>query len=112
MAYNVMNKDMSFGHAIAALKAGEMVARSGWNGKGLFVFMQVPSEIGKDIVPKMQSLPQVVKDKFQQRFDDENEQIDAIYYNNQLALVGPSNLITGWSPSTSDALADDWYIVE
>lgn len=36
---------MSFGHAVAALKAGERVCRAGWNGKGMFLFYtdEVPS---------------------------------------------------------------------
>lgn len=107
-----MNNEVTFGDAILALKQGKRVARNGWNGKGLFVFMQVPSTINKEIVPKMQSLPQSVKDEFVRRFEDESSQIDSIYYDNQLALVNPSNLITGWSPSTSDALAEDWVILD
>lgn len=107
-----MKTGQTFGQAIQALKDGKRVNRDGWNGKGLFVFMQVPSQISKDIVPKMQSLPQSVKDEFQKRFDTPAHQIDAIYYDNQLALVNPSNLITGWSPSTSDALANDWCILD
>lgn len=105
-------QNVTFGQAIEALKKGLRVARSGWNGKGLFVFMQIPATIGSEIVPKMQSLPQSAKDEFQRRFDDPSEQIDAIYYDNQLALVNPSNLVTGWSPSTSDALAEDWLILD
>jgi hypothetical protein len=104
-------KNLTFGLAVAALKGGKMIAREGWNGKGLFVFMQVPSTINKEIVPKMQSLPQSVKDEFQRRFDDASEQIDAIYYSNQMALVGKSNTISGWSPSSSDTLAEDWFIL-
>lgn len=103
---------MNFGKALEALNQGKMVARSGWNGKGLFVFKQVPAAINKEIVPKMQSLPQAVKDEFEKRFNDPNQQIDAIYYDNQLALVNPSNLITGWAPSVSDALAEDWQLFE
>ena len=103
---------MNFGQAIEALKEGKKVQRTGWNGKGLFVFMQVPSSINREIVPKMQSLPQSVKDEFERRFNDPNEQIDAIYYDNQLALVNPSNLITGWSPSVSDSLANDWIVLD
>lgn len=102
----------SFGSAIKALKEGKMVCRQGWNGKGLFVFMQVPATINKEIVPKMQSLPQSVKDEFERRFNDSNQQIDAIYYDNQLALVSPSNLINGWAPSVSDSLAEDWMTIE
>jgi len=103
---------MNFGQAIEALKQGKRVQRTGWNGEGLFVFMQVPSTIQREIVPKMQSLPQLVKDEFERRFNDPNEQIDAIYYVDQLAMVGPSNGITGWSPSVPDCMADDWVILD
>lgn len=103
---------MDFGQAIEALKEGKRVRRTGWNGKGLFVFRQVPSTINREIVPKMQSLPQSVKDEFERRFNDPNEQIDTISYDNQLALVNQSNLITGWSPSVSDSLATDWIVLE
>lgn len=107
-----MIENVNFGKAIEALKEGKRVARQGWNGKGLFVFMQVPSFIGRDIVPKMQSLPQSVKDEFQKRFDNQEEGVGGIYYDNQLALVNPNNLINGWAPSTSDSLADDWVILD
>lgn len=107
-----MITNQSFGQAIEALKQGRMVQRSGWNGKGLFVFMQVPSTVNKDIVPKTQSLPQSVKDAFERRFNDPDQQIDAIYYSDQLALVNPSNVITGWSPSVADSLANDWVILD
>ena len=50
--------------------------------------------------------------EFEKRFNDLKEQIDAIYYDNRLALVNQSNLITGWSPSTSDSLADDWIVLD
>ena len=103
---------MNFGQAIEALKEGKRVQRTGWNGKGLFVFMQIPATINKEIVPKMQSLPQSVKDEFERRFNDSAQQIDAIYYNDQLALVNPSNLICGWAPSTNDSLANDWVVLD
>lgn len=95
---------MDFGQAIEALKAGKRVAREGWNGKGLFIFMQVPAEINEEIVPKMQSLPQSVKDEFAKRGG-------SIRYSNQMALVDPNNSITGWAPSSTDTLAEDWVIL-
>jgi len=111
--------NLPFGNAIEALKQGKRVAREGWNGSGLFVFMQVPAEIPKDVVPKMQSLPQSVKDAFQRRFDDESS-LDpnavaargGITYQNQMAIVYPNNSIHGWSPSGSDSLANDWIILD
>lgn len=100
---------MDFGQAIEALKNGEMIQREGWNGKDTFVFMQVDSVIDRVIVPKMQSLPQKVKDEFEIRFQKLSA-LTAIYYSNQLAIVDMSNNIKGWSPSTSDSLATDWII--
>lgn len=35
---------MNFGQAIEALKQGKKVARKGWNGKGMFIF--IADEIG------------------------------------------------------------------
>ena len=58
---------VTFAEAVQAMKEGKMAQRAGWNGKGLFVFMQVPSTIDPQIVPKMQSLPQSVKDEFVKR---------------------------------------------
>ena len=96
---------VNFGQAIEALKQGKRVARQGWNGKGLFVFMQVPSEINQDIVPKMQSLQQSVKDEFAKRGGN-------IRYKNQLVIVYPDNTICGWVASPSDVLEEDWVILD
>lgn len=110
---------VSFGEAIKALKEGKRVCRSGWNGKNLFIFMQVPSRVNLDIVPKMTSLPQSVKNEFQKRLDKSDKETgggahnhSTIDYSNQVALVNPDNTINGWSPSITDALADDWIILE
>lgn len=94
-----------FTEALVALKAGKRVARNGWNGKGMFVFMQVPSEIGTEIIPRMQSLPEFVKNEFVMRGQP-------IRYSNQLAIVKADNEINGWAPSVADALADDWTILD
>lgn len=105
-------KYKTFGEAIEALKNGQMVRRGFWEQSGEFVFMQVPATINKEIVPKMQSLPESVKAEFEKRFNNPDLQIDAIYYHNQLAIVSASNLISGYSPSVSDVLAEDWLIIE
>ena len=38
---------LSFGHALIALKAGHKVARQGWNGKDMWLHLQVPDENSK-----------------------------------------------------------------
>ena len=106
-----------FGGAVKALKAGKRVARKGWNGKGLFVFMQVPLKIDMSIVPKMQSLPESVKEEFIRRNNGGySPGVDPIYFNsityqNQMAIVYPDNSIHGWAPSASDSLAEDWEVL-
>ncbi len=104
---------VNFGQAISALNDGKRVRRHGWSEEDKFVFRQVPSQVPANIVPKMTSLPQTVKDYFAWTFTEESDnQIDAIYYNNQLALVGLSNTIISWSPSTVDAMSVDWIVLD
>lgn len=98
---------MKFILALALLENSKMVRRQSWPN-GHFIFQQVPSIINKDIVPKMQSLPEDVKKEFEARFNNPDLQIDSIYYSNQIAYVGDSNLIVGYSLSNSDVLASDW----
>lgn len=40
-----------FGLALAALRAGKAVARAGWNGKGMWLRLQVPDEHSKMTLP-------------------------------------------------------------
>ena len=42
---------MNFGPAIENLKNGHKVARSGWNGKGMWLNLQVPDEHSKMSLP-------------------------------------------------------------
>jgi len=124
-----MEKLVTFGEAVLALEQGKRVARKGWNGKGLFIIKQVPATIGLDIVPNMQSLPQSVKDTFKNRglasvaikSPDKKEGMEGItpaepfsfiQYKNQLCIVYPNNVLFGYSASTSDALAEDWVILD
>ena len=98
-------KGMSFGEVIEALRAGLAVRRNGWNGKGLFVCKQVPAHITSDIIPKMQSLPQIAKDILMSR---EDPHID---YTNQMLIINPDGRADSWVPSVSDVFAEDWEVV-
>jgi hypothetical protein len=100
-----MEDGMDFGKALNALKEGKRVARKGWNGKGLFVFKQVPANVGIQYVPNMQSLPQSVKDEFGKRGENLN-------YSNQMCIVKSDNTIDSWVPSSSDVFAEDWIVLE
>ena len=95
---------LTYGLAIEALREGKCVARKGWNGSGMFICKQVPSEIYCNIIPKMSSLPQTAKDIL---FDRDK----SIFYDNQMIIVKPDNTIDSWVASSSDTFAEDWYIV-
>lgn len=97
---------MNFGEAIEALKNGKCIQRWGWNGKGLFVFKQVPSAIDNSVIDKMQSVPDSAKKILTTR------NREPIFYENQMAIVKPNGTIDSWVPSSSDIFADDWMIYE
>jgi hypothetical protein len=42
---------MNFGKSLEELKRGERVQRDGWNGKGMWVALQVPDEHSKMTLP-------------------------------------------------------------
>jgi len=96
---------LNFGQAVEALKSGKKIQREGWNGKGLFVFKQIPANIGLDIIPKMQSVPQSVKEEMIKRQQHLN-------YRNQCVIVDSSGNVDNWVPSISDVFAEDWVILD
>lgn len=100
-----MSENKNFGQAIEALKQGKRIARQGWNGKGMFVFKQVPANVGIQYVPNMQSLPTAIKDEFVKRGTD-------ISYSNQMCIVKADNTIDSWVASSSDTFAEDWVILD
>ena len=42
---------ISFSMALEALKEGKSVSRSGWNGKGMYVALQLPDASSKMMLP-------------------------------------------------------------
>lgn len=87
---------LTFGHALEALKIGKAVARDGWNGKGMFVYLvpanSYPAQTG------------VAKDHFGEG--------SKVPYNAYLALKGVDGTVSTWVPSINDTLAEDWNILD
>lgn len=42
---------MKFGEALEEVKKGALIARAGWNGKGMFVFQRPEDWLSTDIIP-------------------------------------------------------------
>lgn len=80
----------TFGEALRYLKSGKRVARKGWNGKGIFIELQVPDEHSK------MTHPYIYIDTT--GLDTTNP--DA-----------PKDRVP-WLASQTDMLSNDWVIVE
>lgn len=91
---------MSFGDAINALKAGAKVARKGWNGKGMFLWLKpaatVKAEWCKD--PMLKGLAEANGGKI--------EALGTI-----CMFTAQKQILSGWLASQTDVLAEDWVII-
>jgi hypothetical protein len=87
---------MTFGQAIEAMKAGQKVARAGWNGKGMFAYY-VPAN----------SYP-VQTGAAKSHFGEGA----MVPYNAYMAIKNVNETVSTWVPSVNDVLSDDWSIVE
>lgn len=86
----------TFGDAIEALKAGKKMARAGWNGKGMFVFL-VPGSVFKvNRAPLLGIYPEGTEITYQPHIDMKTAQ----------------NTVVPWLASQGDVLAEDWEEVE
>jgi hypothetical protein len=92
---------MNFGEAIERVKTHSYIAKRAIWDDDVFIFSQIPANINKEIIPKMQSLPEVVK----------REVIEAgfvcLKYKNQICKFDNGN-ITYYTPVSDDIFADDW----
>jgi hypothetical protein len=87
---------LSFGMALEAMKAGKKVARAGWNGKGMFVFLVAGSQFKVNRPPLLGIYPEGTD----------------ITYGAHIDIKAVDGSIRPWVASQSDMLADDWAVVE
>ena len=99
-AYRVADK-LTFGEAIEALKTGFKVARSGWNGKGMFLFLLPAGTIPKSAIHD-NKLREILADNGSDSF----EALASIRMK-----TADNKILTGWLASQTDMLAEDWMIL-
>lgn len=115
-----MNENLNFGAAIEAAKEGKLIARKGWNGKGMFVFQRPEDELPlKMVVQQVKSLPQSVKDFFKGNCVDGQghsfsiEEGKPVKFTAYLCMKAADNtIVNGWLASQTDMLAEDWCILD
>ena len=81
---------MTFGNALDALREGKAVTRPNWNGKSMFLRLQVPDENSKMTLPY----------------------IYIEYPPDPKHPVYPSGCRVPWLASQADMLASDWEVKE
>lgn len=84
---------MNFGKTIEALKEGKKVARTGWNGKDMFLYY-----IPGNMYP---AVTKIAKETFG----------DSVPYAPYIAMKTAQGNVSTWVPSISDCLAEDWVII-
>lgn len=67
----------------------------------MFIFTQVPADINEETIPKMQSLPEVVKREITEAG------ITSLSYQNQICKFDNSD-ITYYTPTGDEIFANDW----
>ncbi len=85
---------MNFGEALACIKAGNRVRRTGWNGKGMFIFL-VP---GSKFIVNRQPMLAV--------FGEGTE----INYHGHIDMFTADKMVVPWLCSQTDMLAEDWEL--
>lgn len=87
---------MDFALALNALKQGRKVARAGWNGKGMYLYLVSGSTFTVNRPPLNEMLPEGTTVNYRPHIDMKTAQDDFV----------------PWVASQTDLLADDWEIVK
>ncbi len=86
----------TFGEAVELLKLGYKVARIGWNGKGMFLFLVPGSTFKVSRPPLLGIYPEGTEVSYQPHIDMKTAQ----------------DTVVPWLASQSDVLAEDWVIAK
>ncbi len=92
---------MTFGGAIAALKQGKKVARQGWNGKGMWLWLKPGTMIQSDWChdPALKAIA-----------DQNGGEIEAL--GTICMKTADNKILSGWLASQTDMLSNDWVVIE
>lgn len=97
----MMNENLNFGDAIKALKEGRKVARKGWNGKNMYLWLKPAATIKAEWC-KDPMLKEIV--------DSNGGEAEAL--GTICMKTSDNKILTGWLASQTDMLCEDWMVVE
>lgn len=95
---------MNFGQALEELKVNRKVARNGWNGKGMFIYLVE----GRNV--NIESLKNEAAKHLNANSDINRGKRIKISSHIDMKAADDS-IVVGWLASQTDMIADDWYVV-
>jgi len=95
-----------FGYAIEAAKRGNKIARTGWNGKNMFVVV-MPA---LNLPPHSSQEPGAKVNDRTAKFIGEDAPLNCVPYFAMYAANG--DWVPGWLASQTDMLSEDWCIFD
>ena len=93
---------MNFGQALEYLKDGYKVARQGWNGKGMFIYLVSGNEVSVSNL-RNEALKHVGMNRATFNKVKINSHIDM--------QAADGSIVVGWLASQTDMLSEDWVVV-
>lgn len=102
-AYRPVDGGLSFGEALEALKRGYRIARKGWNGKGMFLFLLPASDGIPTSYIKDPALRAVIES------ETGGDTFDAL--GSIRMFTADRKILTGWLASQTDLLSEDWVVL-
>lgn len=99
---------MDFGKALELLKLGYRVARKGWNGKKMCIFITKGSKV------PYSKLKQHNQDALAcARSEEINCETAIVHISDHIDMIAADgSIVIGWLASQTDMLAEDWEIVQ
>lgn len=99
---------MNFGEALEHIKMGYRVARKGWNGKKMCIFLTKGSDV------QFKNLKQHNQDALCcARSEDIENGEQLVHICDHIDMIASDgSIVVGWLASQTDMLAEDWEIVQ
>ena len=95
---------MRFGEAIEKAREGMRIARHGWFGTGMYVYMTNAHTVAAESwVEKMPS----------QKLTEEEKRDGGVLIESHLDMMTARGArVIGWTPTNADILSIDWYVLK
>ena len=97
---------MNFGLALESLKQGKAIARQGWNGKKMCIYLNK----GSRDISKPRDGENVEGISFELFELGDEDTVTRLPNINMRAATGST--VTGWLASQTDLLAEDWEVLD